>query len=161
MEQLCIQKTSPSANMMFQRNKLHLYLTLTQKKVKTWFSWPRAFIELYKILSSIRSGGDIKLHISNISRQHPWPHVNDNRFLIIIKDSEIWTHCQNLLDDPSTFVSSYPTVIIDSLIYSMFALKDFSFYINLKINGQLCHSTDAMSTKVPLQEVWTFFRSAF
>ena len=37
-----------------------------------------------------------------MSRQHPWPHVMGNIFLISITVSEIWDHCQNLLDDPRT-----------------------------------------------------------
>ena len=47
----------------------------------------------------------IKLLISNMSRQHPWPYVMCNRILISIKVSEIWDHCQNLLDDPRIVVS--------------------------------------------------------
>ena len=42
----------------------------------------------------------IKLHSSNMSRQHPWPHVMGNIILISITVSEIWDHCQDLFDDP-------------------------------------------------------------
>ena len=35
-----------------------------------------------------------------MSMQHPWPHVMGNLILISITVSEIWDHCQNLLDDP-------------------------------------------------------------
>ena len=35
-----------------------------------------------------------------MSRQHPWLHVMGNRILISITVSDIWDHCQNLLDDP-------------------------------------------------------------
>ena len=37
-----------------------------------------------------------------MNRQHPQPHTMGNRVLIAITDSEIWAHCQNLLDDPRT-----------------------------------------------------------
>ena len=40
-------------------------------------------------LYSIRSGCDKKLHISNMSRKHPWPHVMGNRNLTLITVSEI------------------------------------------------------------------------
>ena len=42
----------------------------------------------------------IKLHISNMSRKHPWSHAMGNIILIFIAVSEIRDHCQNLLDDP-------------------------------------------------------------
>ena len=35
-----------------------------------------------------------------MSRQHPWPHAMGIKILISITVSEIWGHCQNLLDDP-------------------------------------------------------------
>ena len=37
-----------------------------------------------------------------MSRQHPWSHVMGNRILISTTVSEIWDHCQDLLDDPRT-----------------------------------------------------------
>ena len=44
-----------------------------------------------------------KLHISSMSRQHPWQHAMDNRILISITVSETRDYCQNLLDGPRNF----------------------------------------------------------
>ena len=35
-----------------------------------------------------------------MNRQNPWPHAIGNIIRITITVSELWDHCQNLLDDP-------------------------------------------------------------
>ena len=35
-----------------------------------------------------------------MNRQNPWSHAMVNINLITMTVSEIWDHCQNLLDDP-------------------------------------------------------------
>ena len=44
----------------------------------------------------------LKIHNSNMSRQHPRPYAMCSRILILITVSEIRDPCQNLLDDPRT-----------------------------------------------------------
>ena len=60
MGQLCIQKISPTTNITFQRNILHLYLPLppAEISIKRDFSWPWTLTVLSTNLYSIRSGRD-------------------------------------------------------------------------------------------------------
>ena len=60
MVPLCIQTTSPTTKITFQRCILHLYVTLPRVKIseKHEFSWPWALTVLFTNLYSIGSGYD-------------------------------------------------------------------------------------------------------
>ena len=60
MGQMCIQTTSPTTNKTFQRNILHIKLTLPPAKIseKRDFSRPWTLIVLFTNLYSIGSGYD-------------------------------------------------------------------------------------------------------
>ena len=60
MDQICIQTTSPTTNKTFQRNMLHIKLTLPQANIseKLDFSRPWALTVLFTNLHGIGSGYD-------------------------------------------------------------------------------------------------------
>ena len=59
-----------------------------------------------------------------MNRQNPWPHAMGNIILIAMTVSEIWDHCQNLLDIPRNCnFPEFKTVVFIFILHTYHNLK--------------------------------------